>query len=111
MLYAVEEALAIIEAYEKPEGPAVPVEPRAGVGCAATEAPRGLLYHRYRMDEDGVILEAKIVPPTSQNQGRSRATCTNLWGSAWICLTKNSPGSANRWCATMTRASRAPRIF
>ncbi|MGB8991511.1 MAG: Ni/Fe hydrogenase subunit alpha [Desulfobaccales bacterium] len=67
-LYAVEEALAIIEAYEKPERPAVNVEPRAAEGCAATEAPRGLLYHRYRLDEAGVIQEAKIVPPTSQNQ-------------------------------------------
>ena len=68
-LYAVEEALAIIAAYERPEAPAVKVEPRAAVGCAATEAPRGLLYHRYRIDADGVIQEAKIVPPTSQNQG------------------------------------------
>jgi len=69
LLYAVEEALAIIAAYEKPEPPAAPVEPRAVTGCAATEAPRGLLYHRYRLDAGGVILEAKIVPPTSQNQG------------------------------------------
>jgi sulfhydrogenase subunit alpha len=68
-LYAVEEALGIIAAYEKPERPAAPVPPRAAVGCAATEAPRGLLYHRYRLDADGVIQEAKIVPPTSQNQG------------------------------------------
>ena len=68
LLYAVEEALAIIEAYEKPDRPAVPVAPRAVTGYAATEAPRGLLYHRYRIDENGVILEAKIVPPTSQNQ-------------------------------------------
>lgn len=37
---------------------------------ACTEAPRGILYHRYRVDGDGVIREAKIVPPTSQNQGR-----------------------------------------
>jgi coenzyme F420-reducing hydrogenase alpha subunit len=68
-LYAVEEALAIIEAYERPEAPAVKVDPQAATGCAATEAPRGLLYHRYRLDTDGVIQEAKIVPPTSQNQG------------------------------------------
>ncbi len=67
-LYAVEEALAIIEAYERPEAPAVKVEPRAAEGCAATEAPRGLLYHRYRLGADGVIQVAKIVPPTSQNQ-------------------------------------------
>jgi sulfhydrogenase subunit alpha len=69
ILYAVEEALRIIQAYEKPERPAVPLEPRAAVACGASEAPRGLLYHRYRLDENGVILEAKIVPPTSQNQG------------------------------------------
>jgi sulfhydrogenase subunit alpha len=68
MLYAVEEALGIIETYEKPERPAVPVEPGAVTGIAATEAPRGLLYHRYRLDDQGVIQEAKIVPPTSQNQ-------------------------------------------
>jgi sulfhydrogenase subunit alpha len=69
ILYAVEEALRIIEAYEKPERPAVPVEPRAVTACGASEAPRGLLYHRYRLDDHGVILEAKIVPPTAQNQG------------------------------------------
>ncbi len=67
-LYAVDEALRIIAAYERPDQPAVKVEPRAGVGAAATEAPRGLLYHRYRLDESGAILDAKIVPPTSQNQ-------------------------------------------
>jgi sulfhydrogenase subunit alpha len=73
LLYAVEEALTIIEAYEKPDRPAAPVVPRAVVACAATEAPRGLLYHRYQLDENGVILEAKIVPPTSQNQGTIEA--------------------------------------
>jgi sulfhydrogenase subunit alpha len=67
-LYAVDEALRIIEAYDRPEQPALQVAARAGVGCSATEAPRGLLYHRYRLDEQGAILEAKIVPPTSQNQ-------------------------------------------
>jgi len=51
----------------------VPWTPRAGEGCHATEAPRGLLYHRYRVGDDGLIAEAKIVPPTSQNQGRIEA--------------------------------------
>jgi sulfhydrogenase subunit alpha len=68
MLYAVEEARRIIDAYEMPDQPAVKVTPRAAVGYGATEAPRGLLYHRYRLDEQGAILDAKIVPPTSQNQ-------------------------------------------
>jgi coenzyme F420-reducing hydrogenase alpha subunit len=43
---------------------------RAGVGQAVTEAPRGILYHRYKIDEQGLIQAAKIVPPTSQNLKR-----------------------------------------
>ncbi len=68
ILYACDEALRIIDEYRAPERPAVDVRPRAGVGYGCTEAPRGLLYHRYRIDDQGVILDAKIVPPTSQNQ-------------------------------------------
>lgn len=70
MLYALEEALRLIDCYEPPPAPALPVTIRAGVGMACTEAPRGILYHCYRIDQHGVIREAKIVPPTSQNQGR-----------------------------------------
>jgi sulfhydrogenase subunit alpha len=73
---AVDEALRIVAAYEEPDAPAVPVEPRAATGCGATEAPRGLLYHRYRLDESGIIRDAKIVPPTSQNQKSIEA---DLW--------------------------------
>jgi coenzyme F420-reducing hydrogenase alpha subunit len=47
-----------------------PVGVRAGVGYGATEAPRGLLWHRYETAADGSILNARIVPPTSQNQAR-----------------------------------------
>lgn len=68
LVQACDEALAIIGAYEEPDRPAVDVQPRRAVGHGATEAPRGLLYHRYEIDEDGTILSAKIVPPTSQNQ-------------------------------------------
>jgi len=75
-VWAVEEALRIIAAYEPPDAPAVPVEPRAGRGCAATEAPRGMLYHRYTIQADGTITDAKIVPPTSQNQ---RSIEEDLW--------------------------------
>jgi coenzyme F420-reducing hydrogenase alpha subunit len=67
-LYACHEALRIIEQYERPEQPAVEVPIRAGTGYGCTEAPRGILYHRYNLDEQGLIHEAKIVPPTSQNQ-------------------------------------------
>jgi coenzyme F420-reducing hydrogenase alpha subunit len=67
-LYACDEALRVIENYEEPDRPFVPVTPRAGVGYAATEAPRGMLYHRYHIDDGGTITDAQIVPPTSQNQ-------------------------------------------
>lgn len=69
-LYACDEALRIISEYEMPERPAVKIEPRHATGFGCTEAPRGILYHRYQIDDDGTILNAKIVPPTSQNQKR-----------------------------------------
>ncbi len=67
-LFAIDEALRIIDAYRPPSRPFVEVPAREGVGWAATEAPRGLLYHRYELDEDGTVLSAQIVPPTAQNQ-------------------------------------------
>jgi coenzyme F420-reducing hydrogenase alpha subunit len=68
LVYACDEALRVMEQYEPPATPAAALTLRAGEGCACTEAPRGVLYHRYRLDADGTIREAKIVPPTSQNQ-------------------------------------------
>jgi coenzyme F420-reducing hydrogenase alpha subunit len=68
IVYACDEALRLIAAYEEPDQPALAVEPRAGTGRACTEAPRGTLYHRFTIDEQGIIEDAKIVPPTSQNQ-------------------------------------------
>ncbi len=66
-----EEAIAIVKSYNaEPAQSRVPYTPKAGAGCHATEAPRGLIYHRYRIGDDGLIAEAKIVPPTSQNQGQ-----------------------------------------
>ncbi|MBI4559120.1 MAG: Ni/Fe hydrogenase subunit alpha [Candidatus Hydrogenedentes bacterium] len=67
-LYACEEALRIIEAYEEPDRPYVEIAPQAGRGYGCTEAPRGTLFHTYRIDEQGIILDARIVPPTAQNQ-------------------------------------------
>jgi coenzyme F420-reducing hydrogenase alpha subunit len=67
-LYAFDEAIRLIDAYEMPDHPAVEVPARAGVGYGCTEAPRGICYHRYKIDEKGLIADAKIVPPTSQNQ-------------------------------------------
>ena len=70
MVFACAEALRVIGEYEPPSAPRVEVPNRAAVGQAITEAPRGILYHRYALDENGMIIAAKIVPPTSQNQKR-----------------------------------------
>jgi coenzyme F420-reducing hydrogenase alpha subunit len=67
LVFACEEALALIEGYREPVEPAVPCVPRAAAGHGVSEAPRGVLYHRYRIDAAGRVEEAKIVPPTAQN--------------------------------------------
>ncbi|MGW4351885.1 Ni/Fe hydrogenase subunit alpha [Nocardia sp. NPDC004582] len=68
VVYAIDEALRLIGEYTPPDRPAMPCAPRPGVGHGISEAPRGLLYHRYELDEAGTIRAATIVPPTSQNQ-------------------------------------------
>jgi sulfhydrogenase subunit alpha len=68
--YSIREAVRVLEDYAVPENPSVPVTPREGSACAATEAPRGTLYHRYHVDVSGLVRAARIVPPTSQNQAR-----------------------------------------
>jgi coenzyme F420-reducing hydrogenase alpha subunit len=75
VLWAVHEAQAILDAYEPPPQPAVLVRvpPHGGIGHAATEAPRGLLYHRYELDPEGIVRSAVIIPPTSQNQAAIEA--------------------------------------
>jgi sulfhydrogenase subunit alpha len=85
VLYACDEALRIIDAYEEPEHPAVPAEARAGAGQAATEAPRGLLYHSYEIEADGRVAAARIIPPTSQNQPSIEADLASFVGG-WIDL-------------------------
>lgn len=68
LLHAIAEAADIVDGYRPPERPLEPWQPRAGVAAWATEAPRGLLFHRYEVDEGGHVTAAQIVPPTSQNQ-------------------------------------------
>jgi sulfhydrogenase subunit alpha len=65
---AIEEALRLIEGYRRPARPAIAVTARAATGYGVSEAPRGVLYHRYEIDAGGTIASARIVPPTSQNQ-------------------------------------------
>ena len=70
VVHAVEEAIEILRDYRQPRPARVDYHRRAADGTAATEAPRGLLYHRYELADDGRIEHANIVPPTSQNQSQ-----------------------------------------
>jgi coenzyme F420-reducing hydrogenase alpha subunit len=82
LVEAYHEALRIIDGWVDGVPPAVPVPARAGEGFGATEAPRGTLFHRYVIDDGGIIQDAQIVPPTSQNQPSVEAdlrTMVEMW--------------------------------
>ena len=68
--FAVYEAIRLLESYSEPEEPYVPLQPVEGNAFGCTEAPRGILWHRYDVDDQGLVRYARIVPPTSQNLGR-----------------------------------------
>ncbi len=71
--YALLEAVRLLEDYQQPTAAAVEVTPKAGTAYGCTEAPRGTLWHRYEIDDHGIISAARLVPPTSQNQARIEA--------------------------------------
>ncbi len=80
IVHAFAEALDIIDAYDERVAPAF-VEPttiRAATAAGCTEAPRGSCWHRYSIDDAGMITDARIVPPTSQNQARIEADLVAL---------------------------------
>jgi len=70
ILFAINESIEILRSYEKTGQPFVDVVPKSGIATACTEAPRGILFHSYEVNNDGRVLKAIIVPPTSQNQAR-----------------------------------------
>ncbi|WP_193176662.1 Ni/Fe hydrogenase subunit alpha [Oricola nitratireducens] len=76
--YALEEAARIVRVYEPPKQPFIDTPPRAGEGHGCTEAPRGICYHTYKLDAEGLVTHAQIVPPTSQNQPQIEADLTRV---------------------------------
>ncbi len=69
VVYSIDEALRIIKEYKRPTRSYVEVKPKESRGCGCSEAPRGICYHRYTIDDKGIITSARIAAPTSQNQG------------------------------------------
>ncbi|MCH9779141.1 MAG: Ni/Fe hydrogenase subunit alpha [Planctomycetes bacterium] len=100
LIHAFEEALMILRD-EPPKGKSrESYEYQAGTGMSATEAPRGTLFHRYVVDENGKIIEACIIPPTSQNQAQIEADLKR-----WIkhVISDNEQETARK-CENLVRA-------
>ncbi|MGB5260116.1 MAG: Ni/Fe hydrogenase subunit alpha [Gammaproteobacteria bacterium] len=74
---AVTEAIRLLESNRDTGSLQVTPQVRAGTGHGASEAPRGLLYHRYEVTDTGTLASARIVPPTSQNQARMEEDLVN----------------------------------
>jgi len=72
VVHAFDESIQLVREYEelRTSRGVLPQQVAPGEGAHVTEAPRGLIFHRYRVDEHGLIAEANIVPPTSQNLRR-----------------------------------------
>ena len=100
LVHALAEAIDLIAAYQPPMPPFVAMPSRAAIGYGATEAPRGLLWHRYETDADGRILDARIVPPTSQNQARIEADLVAMAKT----LAAMDQGTATLQCERLIRA-------
>ncbi len=68
-VHAVEDSLNVIDRLlakglkEEPDG----VKVKAGRGVGAVEAPRGILFHDYTYDANGVVANANCIIPTNQN--------------------------------------------
>jgi coenzyme F420-reducing hydrogenase alpha subunit len=100
LVHAFAEAIALVDAYTVPERSYVEGALRAGVGAGASEAPRGLLWHRYEVRADGSVESARIVPPTSQNQARIEADLRALGPS----LLAMEHGAATRRAEQLIRS-------
>ncbi len=87
-----EDALALVQNYVEPDKPYVEATLRAGEGHGCTEAPRGICYHKYKIAKDGAVEEARIMPPTAQNQ---KVIELDLWSVVQANLDKDD--EAIKW--------------
>jgi len=76
--HAVLEIRKLVEEYSEPDEPYIDAQIKPGEGAAVVEAPRGMLFHKYEIDEDGKIVYANIVPPTAQNYAAMEEDITRV---------------------------------
>lgn len=63
----IDQSIEIIDELELRDEKPIKPEPRAGEGIAVTEAPRGILYHHYRLNRMGFVEWANVTTPTVHN--------------------------------------------
>ena len=78
LIHASAAALDIVDTYEEPGRPFDPWTPRGGETGWGTEAPRGICWHHYDVDDNGHIMGAQIIAPTGQNQGMIEADLSSF---------------------------------
>ncbi len=68
ILHSIDESIEILSSTVfKPE-PVIKVPMRAGTGIGVIEAPRGTLYHKVVIDDQGIVHDGEVIVPTGQNQ-------------------------------------------
>jgi sulfhydrogenase subunit alpha len=79
-VHATQDAIRLIEELVE-DGPAetmAPVRPKSGQGAGAVEVPRGILYHHYEYDDEGRIVRANCIIPTTQNNANIQHDLASL---------------------------------
>ena len=68
ILQCVDDAIDILRTIQLTDEKPVRIPAQAGTGVGLIEAPRGLLYHMAKVNEEGVIEDYDVIVPTAQNQ-------------------------------------------
>lgn len=68
ILHSIDSSIDILSHLKVNDEKLIPVKRCAGVGAGVVEAPRGTLYYKLTVDQDGKVEDCDIVVPTSQNQ-------------------------------------------
>ena len=69
ILHFIDEAITVLENFKLRDEKPLEYEVRPGEGCAVVEAPRGILFHQYRIGRNKRIERANIITPTVHNVG------------------------------------------
>jgi NADH:ubiquinone oxidoreductase subunit B-like Fe-S oxidoreductase len=68
ILQCVDDAIDLLRTLQLADDKPVRTPATASPGVGVIEAPRGLLYHTAKVDEEGVIEDYDVIVPTAQNQ-------------------------------------------